>query len=65
MERTVSRSNLHSPQQQADDLAYWLAQPVQARIDALEVLRQQNTQGQPHADIRLQRVCRVTQLKRG
>jgi hypothetical protein len=48
-----------SADQQSADLAYWLAQPIQARIDALEALRQQ--QGQ--ADIRIQRVCRVTQLK--
>ena len=40
------------------------AQPVQARIDALETLRQQHHQGQQHVDTGLQRVCRITQLKR-
>jgi hypothetical protein len=68
MQRTVTRSHLHDAAgQQAADLAYWLAQPVQARIDAVEALREQyhsqDTQGQAYADTRLQRVCRVTQLK--
>jgi hypothetical protein len=45
--------------QQSSDSAYWLSQPIQARIDALQALRQQ----QALADIRAQRVCRVTQLK--
>jgi hypothetical protein len=68
MQRTVTRFNLHDAAgQQAADLAYWLAQPVQARIDAVEALRQQhhnpNPQSQAYVDIRLQRVCRVTQLK--
>ena len=65
MERVVQRAELHSVASQAADLAYWLAQPVQARIDALEALRRQHVQGQPNADIRLQRVCRITQLKQG
>jgi hypothetical protein len=70
MQRTVTRSHLHDTAgQRAADLAYWLAQPVQARIEAVEVLRQQyhsqDTQGQAYADTRLQRVCRVTQLKPG
>ena len=64
MQRTVIRTQLHAAQEPAD-LAYWLAQPVQARIDAVEALRLQHSQGQPHVDIRLQRVCRITQLKRG
>jgi len=62
MQRTITRTTLHTPQASAD-VAYWMAQPVQARIDALEALRQQHLAGQPHADIRLQRVCRITQLK--
>jgi hypothetical protein len=68
MQRTITRSHLHDAAgQQAADLAYWLAQPVQARIDAVEALRQQyhsqDQLGQAYADTRLQRVCRVTQLK--
>jgi len=36
MQRTVTRSHLHSAKQQSSaDLDYWLAQPIQARIDAL------------------------------
>lgn len=62
MQRTVSRTTLHAPQQAAD-AAYWLAQPLQARIEALEALRRQATSDSAHADIQLQRVCRVTQLK--
>lgn len=64
MQRTVVKTSLHKPQA-AVDLAYWLAQPVQARIDALEKLRLQHSQGRPHVDTRLQRVCRITQLKSG
>ena len=70
MERVVHRTSLHGSAD-ADhsdsnpDLAYWLAQPVQARIDAVETLRRahhDNWQtGATHADIRLQRVCRITQ----
>lgn len=63
MQRMVVKTALHSSQQAAD-LTYWLAQPVQARIDALEALRIQYIQGRPDADTRLQRVCRITQLKR-
>jgi hypothetical protein len=64
MQITVTKTNLRDPQQ-ASDLAFWLAQSVQARIDALETLRTQNSQGQPHVDARLQKVCRITQLKPG
>ena len=64
MQRTVTRTTLHTPQQAAD-AAYWLVQSVQARIDALEALRRQATSDPSHADIRLQRVCQVTQLKPG
>ena len=63
MQYAVNRTHLHAAQKPAD-LAYWLAQPVQARIDALETLRQQHHQGQQHVDTGLQRVCRITQLKR-
>ena len=66
MERKVIITDLHAgPAQAAADLRYWLAQPVQARIDALEAIRAQYLQGRPDADQRLQRVCTVTQLKPG
>lgn len=66
MHRVVNRVTLQVSEGHSPDLAYWLAQPVQARIDALEMLRRQHAnKGQPDADIRVERVCRVTQLKRG
>ena len=64
MQRVVQRTQLHAPQEAAD-LAWWLTQSIQSRIDALEALRLQYIQGQPHVDLRLQRVCRITQLKQG
>jgi hypothetical protein len=62
MQLTARKTTLHQSQQAAD-LAYWLAQPVQARIDALETLRTHHSQGQAHVDTRLQRVCRIISLK--
>jgi len=44
-----------------DDLQYWLTQPVQARLAAVEILRQQGPAYDAQA--RLQRGCRITQLK--
>ena len=64
MEHVVTKTHLHQgPSAAAADLAYWLTQPVQARLAAVEVLRQQYIQTLPDAEQRLQRVCRVTQLK--
>jgi hypothetical protein len=41
MQPTINYFHLHdAAAQQAADLAYWLAQPVQARIDAVEALRE-------------------------
>jgi hypothetical protein len=62
MEKVVAKSGLHQ-QGAAADLAYWLSQPVQARLAAVESLCLQYMQTLPDADQRLQRVCRVTQLK--
>jgi hypothetical protein len=63
MDRTVTKTSLH--ERGAADLAYWLSQPVQARLAAVEALRMQYMQTLPDAEQRLQRVCRVTSLKRG
>ena len=66
MQRTIARAHLHDATgQQAADMAYWLAQPVQARLEAVEVLRRQYHEGlgQSYADIAFQRVCRITPLK--
>jgi hypothetical protein len=70
MQPTVTHFHLHDAAgQQTADLAYWLAQPVQARIDAVEALREQRHRndypGQAFADIRMKRVCSVRPLKRG
>ena len=67
MERVVVKSNLRvaSNTQARADLAYWRAQPAQARIDALEALRRQHFDRHPDADARLQRVCRVAQRTSG
>lgn len=68
MQHTITRFNLHNGAvQRASDLAYWLAQPVRARIDAVEVLREQRHRydypGRVFADIRMHRVCSIRSLK--
>jgi len=66
MNPTVTRSRLHQDTAgPSGDLAYWLSQSVQARLDAVEVLRQDYLRLLPDAEQRLQRVCRITRLKRG
>jgi hypothetical protein len=70
MQPAVTRFHLHDAAgQQAADLAYWLSQPVQARIDAVEALRQQRHRndypGQAFTDIRMERVCSIRPLKPG
>ena len=58
----VHKTTLHSGEsQQERDLMYWLAQPVRARLAAVEELRKQMTGYD--AEPRLQRVCTITQLK--
>jgi malonyl CoA-acyl carrier protein transacylase len=65
VEKIVAKRQLHDVQsEQAQNLAYWLGKSVQERIEALEQLRAAVIGAQPHADQRLQRVCRITQLKR-
>ena len=59
MDRAVEKKALHpSGGKPSGDLQYWLAQPVQARLAAVEELRRQMAgyDAQP----RLQRVCRIT-----
>ena len=64
MQRVVTKASLHAVVgEPSRDLRYWLAQPVQARLAAVEVLRQQ--MAGPDAERRLQRVCRVVALKPG
>ena len=64
MQRVVQKTSLHpAGGKAAGDLQFWLSQPVAARLAAVELLRQQ--MWGPDAERRLQRVCRVTQLKPG
>jgi hypothetical protein len=64
MKHQVMQTSLHdNAAAQASDLAYWLRQSVQARLAAVETLRQQYIQSLPDAEPGLQRVCRVAQLK--
>ena len=62
--RVLHKTALHQAGGKAPgDLQYWLSQPVQARIAAVEELRRQ-VAGYD-AEPRLQRVCRITRLKQG
>ena len=64
MERIVKRvQKRQKRQQQASDLAFWLPRPMAERIAAVETLRVQASTllEPPHAEPRLQRVCRITQ----
>ena len=64
MQRVVQKTSLHlTDNRMSGDLQFWLSQPVAARLAAVEVLRQQ--MGGQNAERRLQRVCRITQLKPG
>ncbi|MFO1268651.1 MAG: hypothetical protein U1F67_18910 [Rubrivivax sp.] len=61
MDRTVVVTRKR--RQQRADLEFWLAQPVEARIAAVEALRAKALAGSDaavsDAESRLQRVCRV------
>ena len=62
IQSAVRKAALHASEGKAsDDLRYWLSQPVQARLAAVEELRRQ-TPGYD-AQPRLQRVCRIIRLK--
>ena len=64
MERHVTRSPLHAgTDAQALDLDFWLRQPVQARLAAVETPRQQHINALPDAEPRLQRVVQVVKLR--
>jgi hypothetical protein len=64
MNRTIQRIPRH--QQQATDLAFWLARPMAERLAAVEALRLQATDVTESTDAqpRLQRICRITQRQR-
>jgi hypothetical protein len=46
-------------QDQENDFAYWQRQPYQARLAALEQIRQEYHQWRYHAEPRLQRVYHI------
>jgi hypothetical protein len=55
---TYTKVNLYS---QKSDLAYWQAQPYQARLAALEQIRQEYHRWKYGAEPRLQRVYTIAQ----
>ena len=66
MEKTVHIANRKDLAAKGNaDLRYWLSRPVAERIAAVETLRQQFIAEQCNVEPRLQRVYRVTQLRRG
>lgn len=62
MEKTIKRTTLKGSQ---SDREYWRSRSPQERLDAVEILRQQYFALRPNVEQRLQRVCRVTQLRAG
>lgn len=65
IDRTVRKTSLREADDDARDLAYWLSRPIADRIAAVEALRKPVLEALPLAEQRLQRVYRVTTLKRG
>ena len=64
MERVVHKSQLADHERQAAaDLRYWLSQPIEAHLAAVEVLREQMHPN--YAQQGFQRVCRIVPLKAG
>jgi hypothetical protein len=64
MERVVHKTQLADRDAQAAaDLRYWLSQPIQARLAAVELLREQMYPN--YAQQGFQRVCRIVPLKAG
>ena len=62
MDKTVVRTTLKAEE---PALRYWLSRPVAERVAAVETLRQHYIAQHFDVEPRLQRVCRVTQLRRG
>jgi hypothetical protein len=63
--KTVRKTTLREANDEVRDRAYWLAKTPEERLAALEALRQPVIEALPLAQQRLQRVYRVTTLKRG
>jgi hypothetical protein len=62
MEKVVSR---HPLKAQPRDTEYWLTRPVEERLEAVEVLRQDWLAANPNVIQRLQRIYRVVKRSRG
>ena len=65
VERVIRKTSLRHANDDVRDVAYWLSQPIADRIAAVEALRKPVLEALPFAERRLQRVYRVTTLKRG
>ena len=63
--KVVRKTTVRTANDDARDLAYWLSRPVHERLAAVEELRRPVMEALPIAEQRLQRVYRVTTLKRG
>jgi len=57
LQRVVKKQKMHDSSSREEELKYWLSQPPEARIEAVELLRNQWDAGSK----RLQRVARVIQ----
>jgi hypothetical protein len=56
MEKVLKITRLH---EQTNDYLYWISRPVNERIDAIEILRNQYMKFRKDVEPRLQRVCFV------
>ena len=65
IEHVIRKTSLRQANDDARDLAYWRSRPIAERIAAVEALRRPVLEALPLAERRLQRVYRVTSLKRG
>jgi hypothetical protein len=63
--KTVRKTTLRKANDDLRDVSYWLSKTPGERLAALEALRQPVIEALPVAQQRLQRVYRVTTLKRG
>jgi hypothetical protein len=63
--RIVRKTTLHETNDDVRDLAYRLSRPVAERVAVVEALRKPVWVARPFAEQTLQRICRVTKLKRG
>jgi hypothetical protein len=63
--KIIPKTMLREANDDVRDVSYWLSRPVAERLAAVEALRLPFMEVLPLAEQRLQRVYRVTTLKRG